>query len=274
MLNIIKQTRGEDEGIAEENERNPCLEAKDLHVSGNVSSFYEYKECGGSKRKRDEHNGICETCVGSLDVLKNAIENFGRVFFENLEEVANERINASNEMMDKVMTQIYDLYGLTEDECLKAMSVIGRSAPLFHMFARLNEDGKVRMAQMFRKWPFPHYDKLCIIKCVRSQVQFLLGANNLKWPRQPPEKGGLYLSKGLQAYGIGGEDDIIEIKINLSFEAKDDVKGEENVKEIKVHTSFESEDNVEEININTSLETEELPVSVKVSSFDVAKKSG
>ncbi|GJS44146.1 50S ribosomal protein HLP, mitochondrial-like protein [Tanacetum coccineum] len=31
------------------------------------------------------------------------------------------------------------------------------------------------------------------LKCVRSQVQFLLGANNLEWPRQPPEKGGLYL---------------------------------------------------------------------------------
>ncbi|GJZ13958.1 hypothetical protein Tco_0549188 [Tanacetum coccineum] len=29
------------------------------------------------------------------------------------------------------------------------------------------------------------------LKCVRSQVQFLLGANNLEWPRQPPEKGGL-----------------------------------------------------------------------------------
>ncbi|GJX22238.1 hypothetical protein Tco_0226683 [Tanacetum coccineum] len=31
------------------------------------------------------------------------------------------------------------------------------------------------------------------LKCVRSQVQFLLGANNLKWPRQPPENEGLYL---------------------------------------------------------------------------------
>ncbi|GJT24056.1 protein semi-rolled leaf 2 [Tanacetum coccineum] len=32
------------------------------------------------------------------------------------------------------------------------------------------------------------------LKCVRSQVQFLLGANNLKWPRQPPEKVDNYLS--------------------------------------------------------------------------------
>ncbi|GKD96159.1 hypothetical protein Tco_1380056 [Tanacetum coccineum] len=134
---------GEDEGIAEENEINLCLEAKDLHVSGNVSSFY-----GGSKRKRDEHNRLSETCVGLLDRLKNAIENFGRVFFENLEEVTNERINESNEMMDKVMSQMNDLCGLTEDDCLKAMSVIVRSAPLFHIFDQLDEDGKVCMAQM------------------------------------------------------------------------------------------------------------------------------
>ncbi|GKE25607.1 hypothetical protein Tco_1440991 [Tanacetum coccineum] len=107
---------GDDEGITEENEINPCLEAKDLHVSGNVSSFYEYRE------------------------------KFRAALFENLEEVANERINASNEMMDKVMNLLNDLYGLTEDECLKAMSVIVKSAPLFHMFDRLDEDGKVRMA--------------------------------------------------------------------------------------------------------------------------------
>ncbi|GJZ63871.1 hypothetical protein Tco_0620292 [Tanacetum coccineum] len=103
--------RDEDEGIAKENEINSCLEAKDLHISGNVSSLYEYRE-------------------------------------KSLEDMANERINASNEMMDKVMSQMNDLYGLTEDECLKAMFVIGRSAPLFHMFDRLDEERKVRMAQM------------------------------------------------------------------------------------------------------------------------------
>ncbi|GKE25254.1 hypothetical protein Tco_1436766 [Tanacetum coccineum] len=117
--------RDEDEGIAKENEINSCLEAKDLHISGNVSSLYEYRESVG-----------------------NAIENFMRVFLESLEDMANERINASNEMMDKVMSQMNDLYGLTEDECLKAMFVIGRSAPLFHMFDRLDEERKVRMAQM------------------------------------------------------------------------------------------------------------------------------
>ncbi|PWA95652.1 hypothetical protein CTI12_AA046190 [Artemisia annua] len=140
---------GEDEGIVEENQLDPCLEAKDLHVSGNVSSFYGYRESvGGSKRKRDEHNGPRETCVESLDVLKNTIENFGRVFFENMEKVANQRINASNELMDKVMNQINDLYALTDAESLKAMSVIGRSASLFRMFDRLDKNGKVLMAQM------------------------------------------------------------------------------------------------------------------------------
>ncbi|GKB19959.1 ribonuclease H-like domain-containing protein [Tanacetum coccineum] len=111
-----------------------------------------------------------------------------------------------------------------------------------------------KTAARFRKWPFPHYDKLCIIY-------------------------GKERVRGLRADGIGGEDDEEEIKINPSYEAEDDTKGEENVEEIIVHTSFESEDNVEgednveEININTSLEAEELPVSVDVSSFDGAKES-
>ncbi|PWA40111.1 RWP-RK domain-containing protein [Artemisia annua] len=39
------------------------------------------------------------------------------------------------------------------------------------------------------------------LECVRSQVQFLLGANNLKWPRQPPEKGRA--SPGLSLGGGG-----------------------------------------------------------------------
>ncbi|GJS83939.1 hypothetical protein Tco_0750480 [Tanacetum coccineum] len=72
-----------------------------------LSRFQEtrlQRECRGSKRKRDEHNRLSESCVGSLDVLKNAIENFVRVFLESLEDMANERINASNEMMDKVMS--------------------------------------------------------------------------------------------------------------------------------------------------------------------------
>lgn len=111
-----------------------------------------------------------------------------------------------------------------------------------------------KTAVRFRKWPFPHYDKLCIIY-------------------------GKERVRGLQPDVIGGEDDVEEIKINPSFEAEDDVEGEENVEEIKVHTSFEAGDNVEgqdnfeEININTSLEAEELPVSVDVSSFDGAKES-
>nr|GEV16288.1 hypothetical protein [Tanacetum cinerariifolium] len=105
-----------------------------------------------------------------------------------------------------------------------------------------------KTAARFGKWPFPHYDKLCIIY-------------------------GKERVMGLQADGIGGENDEEEIKINPSYEAEDDIKGEENVKQIIVLTSFEYEDNVEEIDINTSLETEKLPVSVDVSSFDGGKES-
>ena len=49
-----------------------------------------------------------------------------------------------------------------------------------------------------------------------------------------------------------------DIKINTSFEAEDIVEGE---------------DNIEEININTSLEAKVLPVRVDVSLFDGGKES-
>ena len=49
-----------------------------------------------------------------------------------------------------------------------------------------------------------------------------------------------------------------DIKINTSFEAEDIVEGE---------------DNIEEININTSLEAKVLPVRVDASLFDGGKES-
>nr|GEW40215.1 protein kinase-like domain, phloem protein 2-like protein [Tanacetum cinerariifolium] len=63
--------------------------------------------------------------------------------------VANQGINAANEIMDIVTTPMKDLQGLlTLDELLSVMSVIGRSAPLSLMFERLDDEGKVRTAQM------------------------------------------------------------------------------------------------------------------------------
>ena len=50
--------------------------------------------------------------------------------------------------MGIVTTQMKDLHGLTLDESLLAMYVVGRSAPLFLMFERLDDEGKIRMAQM------------------------------------------------------------------------------------------------------------------------------
>nr|GEV53539.1 hypothetical protein CTI12_AA046200 [Tanacetum cinerariifolium] len=63
-------------------------------------------------------------------------------------KVANQGINASNDTMSKVATQMKDLPRLTFDERLIAMSVIGRSEPLSVMFDQLDQEGKVRMAQM------------------------------------------------------------------------------------------------------------------------------
>ena len=50
--------------------------------------------------------------------------------------------------MGIVTTQMKDLHGLTLDESLLAMYVVGRSAPLFLMFERLDDEGKIRRAQM------------------------------------------------------------------------------------------------------------------------------
>ncbi|KAI7756572.1 hypothetical protein M8C21_009882 [Ambrosia artemisiifolia] len=124
------------EGVVVENQVNPCVESKDLRVDEDAGSTHGVLEgVGGYKRKRDEEMDLCETCVESLEKRKNIID-------------CKAGINAANDMMDKVVTQIGDLPGLTLDERLLAMSVIGRSAPLAKMFDRLNVDGKVRMAQM------------------------------------------------------------------------------------------------------------------------------
>ena len=114
--------------MVKENQTIPCLEDKELHVSGNLSSFYGVQESESSKRKRNEGEEVGDNCVES--------------------KVANQGSNAVNDTMGKVASQIKDLPRLKLDERLLAMSVIGRSEPLFVMFDQLDEDGQVRMAQM------------------------------------------------------------------------------------------------------------------------------
>ncbi|GKB94994.1 kinase-like domain, phloem protein 2-like protein [Tanacetum coccineum] len=93
-----------------------------------VEENHGVRESESNKRKRNDGN----------DVIKNHVES----------KVANQGINAANDTMSKVATQIKDLPGLKLDERLMAMSVIGRSEPLSVMFDQLDEEGKVRMAQM------------------------------------------------------------------------------------------------------------------------------
>nr|GEU89988.1 hypothetical protein [Tanacetum cinerariifolium] len=118
----------ESEDNVEEININTDLEAEELPVSVDVSSFDGSKESVGDKRKRDETSELNETCVET--------------------KVASQGINAANEIMDIVTTQMNDLQGLTLDERLLAMSLIGRSAPLSLMFERLDDEGKILMAQM------------------------------------------------------------------------------------------------------------------------------
>ena len=47
--------------------------------------------------------------------------------------------------MDIVTTQMKDLHGLTLDERLLAVYVVGRSVPLLLMFERLGDEGKIYM---------------------------------------------------------------------------------------------------------------------------------
>lgn len=120
------------EGLVEENHVSPCVDNKDLHAGEDADSTDAVREDACSyKRKRDEGKDLCETCVESLEKPKNIIGD-----------------NAASDMMDRVMTQMEDLSGLTLDERLIAMAVIGRSAPLTKMFDRLDLYGKFRMAQL------------------------------------------------------------------------------------------------------------------------------
>nr|XP_043631051.1 uncharacterized protein At2g29880-like [Erigeron canadensis] len=132
--------------VVGENQVSPIVEAKDLHVIEDVPSYYGVVESVISKLKRA---GDDETCAESLEKQKNAIEDFGPTYIENSNRRANQGINnVASDMMDKVVTQMKDLPSLILDESLIAMSVIGRSAALSKMFDRLDEDGKVRMAQL------------------------------------------------------------------------------------------------------------------------------
>ncbi|GKD97996.1 hypothetical protein Tco_1381893, partial [Tanacetum coccineum] len=114
--------------VVKENQIIPCLEDKELHFSENPSSFNGVQKSESSKRKRNEGDEVDDNCVES--------------------KVANHGSSAANDTMSKVVSQLKDLPRLTLDERLMAMSVIGRSEPLSVMFDQLDEDGKVRMAQM------------------------------------------------------------------------------------------------------------------------------
>ncbi|PWA95653.1 hypothetical protein CTI12_AA046200 [Artemisia annua] len=114
------------EDIVQENQIIPCLEGKEVHDS--ASSFNRDKEIVSSKRNRTEGNDLNGNCVKS--------------------KVVNQGINAANDIMGKVASQIKDLPRLKLDERLLAMSVIGRSEPHSVMFDQLDEEGKVRMAEM------------------------------------------------------------------------------------------------------------------------------
>ncbi|KAL8239045.1 hypothetical protein R6Q59_015612 [Mikania micrantha] len=134
----FQKNGGGGEAVVEENQISPCVESENLQVGEDAGSTHGVIEGVRSKRKRDEEKDLSETCVESLEKLKNIIESFTG---------GNVKINAANDM-DKVMTQMENLSGLTLDERLIAMSVIGRSAPLAKMFDRLDGEGKLRMAQL------------------------------------------------------------------------------------------------------------------------------
>ncbi|GKD31878.1 hypothetical protein Tco_1242656 [Tanacetum coccineum] len=114
--------------VVKENQTIPCLEDKELHVSENLSSFYGVQESESSKHKRNEGDEAGDNCVES--------------------KVANHGSNAVNDTTSKVASQMKDLPRLILDERLMAMSVIGRSEPLSVMFDQLDQERKVRMAQM------------------------------------------------------------------------------------------------------------------------------
>ncbi|PWA59852.1 hypothetical protein CTI12_AA387540 [Artemisia annua] len=102
------------EDVVPENQIIPCLEGKKVHDNGNASSFNRVKEIVSNKRKRTDGNDLNGDCVKS--------------------KVANQGINAVNDMMGKIATEMKDLPSLTLDERLVAMSVIGGSEPLTVMF--------------------------------------------------------------------------------------------------------------------------------------------
>ncbi|XP_071730419.1 uncharacterized protein [Rutidosis leptorrhynchoides] len=143
QTNVLEGEKGVDK-----NQINPFIEVKDLMDEEDVHSTRGVNETTGCKRKRYEENESSKSCEESSEKMNNAIDDFKQTLTEILEKMATKRVNEDTDLMNKVMTQMSDLPTLTLDERLKTMSVIGRSASLSFMYDRLDEDEKIRMAQL------------------------------------------------------------------------------------------------------------------------------
>nr|XP_043625044.1 uncharacterized protein LOC122596522 [Erigeron canadensis] len=133
------------------------VETKDLHIdldevedlhNDPVVPFSE-GDTGSlsSKRKRDKHGHFHHNTCNNPYKVSNITRNIGRELSTNYRILAGEGAS-SVDLMRRVVKEINGLSGITLDERIIAMDVIGHSPTRAEMFFMLDKTGKIRMVQM------------------------------------------------------------------------------------------------------------------------------
>ena len=137
---------GSEEAEGDSQQSTP-IENEELHIDHDVHlSEGGMGSMSSGKRKRDNNAHLSRTNTQSgtvFNVTFNVGKNLGTDF-----SVASSEGNASVELMRRVVKELDGLSGITLDQRIKAMDVIGHSPTRAEMFFMLDREGKNRMVQM------------------------------------------------------------------------------------------------------------------------------
>lgn len=137
-----------DLGVEEvgETQRSTPIEVEDQHIDPHAPFAEGGMGSMSSKRKRGKNAHFNHTCIDPCMAF-NVTFNVGKNSNTDFRVVASET-NSSVDLMRRVVKELERLSGITLDERIKAMDVIGNSPTRAEMFFMLKKAGKVRMVQM------------------------------------------------------------------------------------------------------------------------------
>ncbi|GJT11013.1 RNA-directed DNA polymerase, eukaryota [Tanacetum coccineum] len=137
---------GGEEDEADSQQSTP-IENEELHIDHEIPlSERGMGSMSSSKRKRGNNAHLSHTNMESGTVF-NVTFNVGKNLGTDFSVVSSEG-TSSVELMRRVIKELDGLSGITLDQRIKAMDVIGHSPTRAEMFFMLDREGKNRMVQM------------------------------------------------------------------------------------------------------------------------------